>query len=185
MLLGVVEPGGRLPVTMPKRLEDTPAFAHYPGVHDHMPYRERLFIGHRWYDAQGIEPLFPFGHGLGYTTWSMGDAVVTGSIDDGVRIEVPVTNTGARAGGTVVQCYVEPAQRDDDRPIRTLQGFARVHASAGATVTASIELSPDAFRRWDPRAGRWVTAPGDQRLLVGWSSADLSPAGVCPATAAG
>jgi len=185
MLLGVAEPGGRLPITMPKRLEDTPAFAHYPGAHDHMPYRERLFIGHRWYDAQGIEPLFPFGHGLGYTTWTMGAAVVTGSVHTGVRIEVPVANTGSRSGSTVVQCYVEPARREDDRPIRTLQGFARVRAAAGATATAVIELSPDAFRRWDPRAGRWVTAPGDQRLLVGWSSADLSLAGVCPADAAG
>jgi hypothetical protein len=75
--------------------------------------------------------------------------------------------------------------RQDDRPIRTLQGFARVHATAGSTTTAVIELSPEAFRRWDPRAHRWVTAPGDQRLLVGWSSAELSQAGECPADAAG
>jgi beta-glucosidase len=181
MLFGVAEPGGRLPVTMPKRLEDTPAFAHYPGAHDHMPYRERLFIGHRWYDAQGIEPLFPFGHGLGYTTWSMGDATVAGTTTSGVRIEVPVTNTGSRAGTTVVQCYVEPVERDDDRPVRTLQGFARVHAAAGATTSAVIELTAEAFRRWDPRGGRWVVPDGEYRLLVGWSSAVLSPAGVCRA----
>jgi beta-glucosidase len=185
MLLGVAEPGGRLPVTMPKRLEDTPAFAHYPGAHDHMPYRERLFIGHRWYDARGIEPLFPFGHGLGYTTWAMGTAAVTGSTLGGVRVEVPVTNTGGRSGGTVVQCYVEPVERDDDRPLRTLQGFARVVADAGATVHAVIELTPDAFRRWDPRTSRWVPAPGDQLLQVGWSSADLSPVGVCRADGVG
>jgi beta-glucosidase len=184
MLFGVAEPGGRLPVTMPKRLEDTPAFAHYPGAHDHMPYRERLFIGHRWYDAQGIEPLFPFGHGLGYTTWSMGDATVAGTTTSGVRIEVPVTNTGSRAGTTVVQCYVEPVERDDDRPVRTLQGFARVHAAAGATTSAVIELTAEAFRRWDPRGGRWVVPDGEHRLLVGWSSAVLSPAGVCRADGA-
>jgi beta-glucosidase len=181
MLLGVAEPGGRLPVTMPRRLEDTPAYAHYPGVRDHMPYRERLFIGHRWYDAQGIEPLFPFGHGLGYTTWAMGDPTVTGSTMTGVRIEVPVTNTGTRAGSTVVQCYVQPAEREDDRPIRTLQGFARVHAAAGAVAVAVIELSPDAFRRWDPTLSRWVASPGDQLLQLGWSSAALSPAGACRA----
>jgi beta-glucosidase len=181
MLLGVAEPSGRLPVTMPKRLEDTPAYAHYPGVYDHMPYRERLFIGHRWYDAQGIEPLFPFGHGLGYTTWTMGDPTVTGSTMSGVHIEVPVTNTGTRAGSTVVQCYVQPAEREDDRPIRTLQGFARVHAAAGAVAVAVIELSPDAFRRWDPSDGRWVMSSGDQLLQLGWSSAALSPAGACRA----
>jgi beta-glucosidase len=173
MLFGIAEPGGRLPITMPKRLEDTPAFAHYPGTHDHMPYRERLFIGHRWYDAQGIEPLFPFGHGLGYTTWTTGEPVVSGTMNTGVRIEVPVVNTGTRAGGTVVQCYVQPVDRDEDRPLRTLQGFARVHAVAGGSTRAVIELSPDAFRRWDPRASRWVISPGDHALLVGWSSADL------------
>ena len=185
MLFGIAEPGGRLPVTMPHRLEDTPAFARYPGVDDHMEYGEGLFIGHRWYDAEGIEPLFPFGHGLGYTTWEMGAPLVIGHTDEGVRVEVAVRNTGDRAGTAVVQCYVEPAVREANRPLRTLQGFAKVGAAPGAATTAVIELAPDAFRRWDTDAHEWILAPGEQRVLVGWSSRELKPAGASRARAPG
>ncbi len=79
ILLGVAEPGGRLPITIPKRLSDTPAFPYYPGEHGKAMYGEGLLIGHRWYDAQHIAPAFPFGHGLGYTTWAWGDSSVTGT----------------------------------------------------------------------------------------------------------
>ncbi|HAP75314.1 MAG TPA: glycosyl hydrolase, partial [Acidimicrobiaceae bacterium] len=72
VLTGVAEPGGRLPITFPKALDDTPAFAHYPGDGVRTRYAEGLLIGHRWYQAQGIEPLFSFGHGLGYTEWELG-----------------------------------------------------------------------------------------------------------------
>lgn len=84
VLFGDVEPGGRLPMTIPRRLEDTPAFLSHPGDHGHAPYGEGLFIGYRWYDARDIAPVFPFGHGLGYTTWDVGAAEVTGSIADGM-----------------------------------------------------------------------------------------------------
>ena len=178
MLFGIAEPGGRLPVTIPRRLSDTPAYPFYPGVHDHMPYGERLFIGHRWYDARDLDPLFPFGHGLGYTTWAFGEPTVAGHTDTGVTIEVPVTNTGTRAGTTVVQCYVEPVDRVVDRPVRTLQAFAKVAAATGASVVARIELTPEAFRQWDVAGRGWVLTPGEQRILVGWSSRDLTPAGV-------
>ena len=91
VLTGVEEPGGRLPVTFPVRLEDTPAFAHHPGRDGRAVYAEGAFIGHRWYDREGIAPLFPFGHGLGYTTFSLGVAAVEGRIDDGVTVSVDVT----------------------------------------------------------------------------------------------
>ncbi len=185
MLLGVAEPGGRLPVTMPRRLSDTPAFEHHPGRDGRAEYAEGLLIGHRWYDAMGIEPLFPFGHGLGYTTWQLGAATSTGNPRTGVTVTVPVSNTGSRAGSTVVQCYVEPAAREHDRPVRTLQGFAKVHLDAGAEGSVTIELPPRAFSQWHVDRHDWVLQPGDHRIVVGTSSRDLTQVGVSRAPAPG
>ena len=179
MLFGEAEPGGRLPITIPKRLQDTPAYGFYPGVDDHMPYGEGLLLGHRWYDAHGTEPAFPFGFGLGYTTWATEPgATVSGDIAGGVTVTVPVRNTGDRAGTTIVQVYVEPAQRAGARPVRTLRGFARVHAPAGATASAIIRLDERAFSEWSPSAHGWVVPAGDYRVLAGFSSRELTPVGV-------
>ena len=185
MLFGINEPGGRLPLTIPKQLSDTPAYPYHPGRDGKAEYGEGLLIGHRWYDAQGIEPAFAFGFGLGYTTWEMGEAAVTGDIETGITVSVPVHNTGARAGGTVLQCYVEPAAAEAGRPLRTLQGFARVSADTGEFAVATIELDTRAFSRWDSATHAWIVAPGDYRVLLGWSSRDLSLAGVSRAPAQG
>ncbi len=185
MLYGLAEPGGRLPLTIPKQLCDTPAFPYYPGSDGRAEYGEGLLIGHRWYDAQGIEPAFAFGFGLGYTAWEMGDATVSGDISTGVTVTVPVRNTGPRAGSTVVQCYIEPAVAEPGRPVRTLQGFARVNAGAGDAGVATIELDERAFSRWDSTAHSWAVTPGDYRVLLGWSSRDLSQVGVSRAPALG
>jgi beta-glucosidase len=177
MLFGVTEPGGRLPLTIPRQLSDTPAFEHHPGRDGLAVYGEGLLIGHRWYDAHSIEPAFPFGFGLGYTTWELGAASITGTIADGLLVEVPVHNTGSRAGATVVQCYVEPVTRERGRPLRTLQAFQRVQVDVGEKTTATLRLDPAAFRRWDPANHAWTCAPGDYRILVGWSSRELSQVG--------
>ncbi len=183
MLFGAAEPGGRLPLTIPKQLSDTPAYPHHPGRDGRAVYGEGLLIGHRWYDAQGIEPAFAFGFGLGYTSWSMGDATVVGEIATGVTVSVPVHNTGARAGSTVVQCYIEPTTAEPGRPVRTLQGFVRLELAAGEVAVAAIELDERAFSRWETSTGSWVVAPGDYRVMVGWSSRDLTVAGVSRAPA--
>jgi len=185
MLFGITEPGGRLPLTVPKQLADTPAYPYHPGRDGRAEYGEGLLIGHRWCDAQSIEPAFAFGFGLGYTSWELGKATVSGEITAGVTVEVPLHNTGARAGSTVVQCYIEPAVAEASRPVRTLQGFARVTAAAGESTVATIELDERSFSRWDPATHAWIVAPGDYRLLLGWSSRDLSPVGVSRAPAMG
>jgi len=186
VLLGVAEPGGRLPITFPRRLEDTPAFLSHPGEGGLAKYDEGLFVGYRWYDAREIEPLFPFGHGLGYTTWELGQATVDGGVADGVRVSVPVTNTGERAGTTVVQVYVAPPGEGPPdaprRPRRELRGFAKVHAEAGATVEAVVELGTRAFAVWSPSEHGWVVPPGQYELLVGESSRSLRHAGTVGAT---
>lgn len=182
MLFGDAEPGGRLPVTLPARLEDTPAFQHYPGSDLVTRYAEGLLIGHRWYDATGIDPVFPFGHGLGYTTWDFGEATVAGDTS-GAVVRVPVRNSGTRAGSTVVQVYVEPPAYEPGRPARTLRGFAKVAAAPGETTVAEVHLPARSFARWDEATRAWVTPAGDHRVLVGPSSAAgaLRPAGVCRA----
>ena len=183
MLLGVAEPGGRLPITIPRQLSDTPAFAHYPGAEDRMAYGEGLLIGHRWYDANGIEPAFAFGHGLGYTQWQLGEAALTGDSRQGVVVTVPVHNTGDRDGTTVVQCYVEPLELQPGRPLRTLQAFTRISAAAGERCEVTLELPARAFCQWSPEAHGWVPSRGDHRVLLGWSSAQLTPVGVSRAPA--
>jgi len=185
VLLGIAEPGGRLPITIPRQLEDTPAFAHHPGRDGRAVYGEGLLIGHRWYDTHGIAPAFSFGHGLGYTTWKLGAASVVGDIATGVRVQVPARNIGERAGSTVVQCYVEPATQVAGRPLRTLQGFAKVSAAAGAEVVAVIHLDARSFSRWDVAEHDWVVPAGDYAIMLGWSAAELSQVHVSRAPAPG
>ena len=181
VLTGVAEPGGRLPITIPKRLADTPAFLSHPGEDGHARYDEGLFIGYRWYDARDIEPLFPFGHGLGYTSWSFGAADVSGSIDDGITVRVPVTNTGQRSGSTVVQCYVEPPTDSEHgvprRAPRALCGFIRVSLAPGETVLAEMWLPTRAFSVWSPPLQGWTVPAGAYHLLVGAASRGLTVAG--------
>jgi beta-glucosidase len=139
-------------------------------------YAEGLFIGHRWYDREGIEPLFPFGHGLGYTTFELLTASVAGGVDAGVEVEVTLRNSGGRAGGTVVQVYVEPPPGDPDRPLRHLAGFARVDLAAGDEGPVTVALDRRAFASW--LDGGWVVPDGDHVIHVGTSSRDLHRAGV-------
>jgi len=176
VLTGDAEPGGRLPVTFPQRLEDTPAFEHYPGAGDGTAvYAEHLFIGHRWYDRQGIEPLFPFGHGLGYTTFELGMASVGGEVGHGVDVTVEVRNTGSRRGSEVVQLYVEPPAGDAARPVRTLAGFGRVELEPGEEGTVAITLGRRAFASW--LDGGWAVTRGEYVIHAGRSSRDLARAG--------
>ncbi|MDE0803385.1 MAG: glycoside hydrolase family 3 C-terminal domain-containing protein [Acidimicrobiales bacterium] len=174
VLSGDADPGGRLPTTFARRLQDTPAFTSYPGEFGTVRYSEGLFVGHRWYDARDIEPLFPFGHGLSYATFEIGE--VTAAVDDdgAVTVRAAVTNVSARAGSEVVQVYVEPPAGPPSRPVRQLAGFAKVHVDAGASTTATVEIPARALAHWDPSASVWQVAEGAHTLWVGRSSRDLT-----------
>jgi beta-glucosidase len=175
VLSGDAEPGGRLPVTFPRTLDETPAAPYYPPIDGRSVYGERQLIGYRWFDRTGVEPLFPFGHGLGYTMFTITPRGVGGSPDGGVTVTVEVTNTGERAGGEVVQVYVEPIDGDPIRPVRQLAGFRRVRIDQGASETVEIELPPRRFEIW--REGEWAPAAEAFRVWVGRSSRDLAEAG--------
>jgi beta-glucosidase len=166
VLTGEAEPSGRLPVTFPRRLEDTPAYLSHPGDDGVTRYDEGLFVGHRWYDARDIEPLFPFGHGLGYSTVEYGGARIVGD-----AVEVDVTNTGARATAETVQVYVSLPDATRRRPVRQLAGFAKVALEPGATATVEVELHRRHRQSWVD--GAWVDEPGSVEYHVGRSSRDL------------
>ncbi|MEI3846716.1 MULTISPECIES: beta-glucosidase [unclassified Microbacterium] len=164
VLTGAAEPGGRLPTTWPRALADVPVTEVVP-TDGRLEYREGIHIGYRAWLRADAAPAFPFGHGLGYTTWSWGAAQRVGD-----ALEITLANTGDRAGKQVVQVYAERADSSVERPERWLVGFATVHAAPGETVTATIAVPPRRLAHW---AGEWVVEPGAFTLRAGASVADL------------
>ncbi|HEX9034808.1 MAG TPA: glycoside hydrolase family 3 C-terminal domain-containing protein [Streptosporangiaceae bacterium] len=172
VLLGTVEPGGRLPTTWPVLAADCPVLSTTPadGV---LRYDEGVFIGYRAWERSGAVPRYPFGHGSGYTTWSYEQLAV-----DGDRVTVSVRNTGTRAGREVVQVYVEPGDDADqsvpdrpvpERPARWLAGFATASAGPGEAVTVAVDLPARAFQVWEDG---WRTVPGTYVIEAAHSIAD-------------
>ena len=153
VLLGEADPGGRLPTTIPERIEHTPAYGNFPGEHGQVRYGEGVFIGYRWYEARHLPVRFPFGHGLSYTTFEIGqpdceDTEISSAHK--VTIRIPVTNTGTRIGTEVVQVYVAPRNSSVQRPNKELKSFAKVNLKPGESTVVTIELSPRDFAFWNP-----------------------------------
>lgn len=173
VLLGVADPGGRLPTTYPRRLEDTPAWASYAPVDGVQTYREGMQMGYRGFEALGVEPLFPFGHGLSYGTSNWGPATLSSdSIAEGepVTVSLTIENTGDRAVTEVVQVYI--AARGDT-PMK-LSAFQKLSVEPGDSAAVTMVVRADAFRRWDETASKWVVDPGDCELLVARSAIDVA-----------
>ncbi len=176
VLLGVVNPGAKLPTTFPYRLADHPSMLNYPGERGAVHYGEGLFIGYRAFDRTGTEPRFAFGHGLSYTTFEYGPLVLSSGLlgaDRAVTASLEVTNSGNVDGDEVVQLYVADLDASVARPPKELKGFRRVHIAAGATTTVSFELDERSFAFWDPTAHGWLAEPGEFEILVGSSSRDI------------
>jgi beta-glucosidase len=174
ILCGEVNPSGKLTVTYPRALKDTPAFNNYPGQRS-VVYGEGIFVGYRHYDYREVEPLFPFGHGLSYTTfeyseWTMPEVVKRG---ESVKIYVKVKNTGAVAGKEVAQLYVRDVQAAVQRPVKELKGFAKVALQPGEEKTVAFELNERALAYYDPDLKAWVAEPGEYEVLIGSSSRDI------------
>ncbi|MCU7728781.1 glycoside hydrolase family 3 C-terminal domain-containing protein [Actinoplanes sp. KI2] len=171
VLLGVTEPGGRLPTTWPRAEADCPVFSISPrdGV---VAYDEGVFVGYRGWLRSGKPPLYAFGHGLGYTTWSYDEMVV-----DATEAMVTVSNVGARFGREVIQVYVSPTAPDPSRPQRWLAGFANVEAHPGETVTVRIPLPPRTFQTWNEG---WKTVPGDYTIHAAHAVDDLRLSATLP-----
>ncbi|WP_395817884.1 glycoside hydrolase family 3 protein [Curtobacterium flaccumfaciens] len=170
VLTGAQEPGGRLPTTWPVAMADVPVLDVTP-VDGKVAYDEGVHVGYRAWLRAGTEPAYPFGHGLGYTTWSIEGVSATPTVREGdaVIVTATVANTGDRAGKHVVQVYASRAESAVDRPVRWLVGFAPVRLAAGASTEVSIEVPARAFAHWD---GSWQYESGTFTLHVGASVVD-------------
>jgi beta-glucosidase len=181
VLFGDFSPSGKLPATFPKRLEDSPAHAaglkrQFPGEDGKVWYDEGLLVGYRWNDAKGVEPLFPFGHGLSYTRFQyagLEPRIAAGPDGPTATVTLRLTNTGEREGSEVVQAYVRPVKPPAARPEKELKAFARVVLKPAETQTVTLTLGPRAFAYYDPEAKAWRVAKGRYELLVGSSSRDI------------
>ncbi len=175
VLFGAVNPSGKLPVTFPKALADSPAYASYPGEKLHVTYAEGIYVGYRGFDQRGIEPLFPFGHGLSYTSFAYSDLKVAAE-----GVTVMVRNSGTRAGAEVVQLYLQPPNGAVDRPVKELKGFTRVMLAPRETRTVSFVLTAADFSYYDAARHDWAVEPGSYTVLVGASSQDIRAKAVMP-----
>ncbi|OXM61024.1 glycosyl hydrolase [Amycolatopsis vastitatis] len=176
VLCGRAEPGGHLPTTWPKTTEDVPVLDVTP-ADGKVDYGEGIHIGYRAWLKTGAEPAFPFGHGLGYTTWALTDPQVepTAAAGTDVAVTVSVTNTGSRAGKQVVQVYLSRPESAVDRPVRWLAAHAVVRAEPGQSRTVTLPVPARAFADWQP--GGWNYEPGVFGVLVGTSVTEVATAG--------
>jgi beta-glucosidase len=178
VLLGIADPGGRLPTTIPKRLADHPAYLHHRPDHDSagastQRYGEGLFMGYRGYDARELAPRFAFGHGLSYgaTEWGAPESS-TASVEPGatVVVTVPVTATGDRDATVVVQGYVAPITPRATRPPKELKAWTKAVVAAGTTSELTLEFGPDAFHHWDTATASWAIEPGEYDIVIASSA---------------
>ncbi len=178
VLLGVADPGGRLPTTFPKRLADHPARVHHRPDHDStgagtQRYGEGLFMGYRGYDARELTPRFAFGHGLSYGTaaWGAPSASTTTIGPDGtVVVTVPVTAVGDRDATVVVQGYVAPVAPSASRPPKELKAWVKAVVATGTTSELTLEFGPDAFHHWDTATASWIVERGEYDIVLASSA---------------
>jgi beta-glucosidase len=180
ILFGDANPSGKLPVTMPKRFEQSPAFGHYPGENLEVDYAEGIYVGYRYFDTKNVEPAFPFGFGLSYSKFEYSDLKVSHFIGfegshktEGDRVTLKVKNTGSRDGAEVVQLYVHDGHSKIDRPVHELKGFERVELKAGESKQVQFDLNRNALSYWSPEKKDWVADPGKFEVQVGSSSRDI------------
>ncbi|HEV3172199.1 MAG TPA: discoidin domain-containing protein [Actinocrinis sp.] len=178
LLFGDVNPSGHLPITFPTSLTALPAntAAQWPGTGGTVQYSEGLDVGYRWYDANNVTPLFPFGFGLSYTSFSFSNLQV-GALNNGhATVTATVTNTGSRAGTEVAQLYVgDPASVGE--PPHQLKGFQRIALNPGASGTVTFTVTAHDLAHWDTTSSNWIASAGGYQILVGDSSRNLPLSG--------
>lgn len=175
IIFGDVNPSGKLTMTFPKKLEDSPAHAmgEYPGKDNVVQYNEGIYVGYRYFDTKKIEPQFPFGHGLSYTTFLYENLQITKGDNQSVTATVTVRNTGNRPGAEVMQLYVHDDASSVERPDKELKGFQKVMLQPGESKDIIITLPVDAFRFFDEKKMEWVLEPGKFQIMAGSSSRDI------------
>ena len=195
VLVGDANPSGKLPFTFPAKLEDVGAhkLGEYPGNKEELAqskhrgdtineiYREDIFVGYRWADKEKIKPLFPFGHGLSYTTFAYGKPSAdkkTMTADDTISFTVNVKNTGTREGQEVVQLYISDKKSSLPRPVKELKGFQKVKLAPGEEKAVTLTIDKKALSFFDDAKHEWVAEPGKFEAIIGSSSRDIK--GIVP-----
>ena len=180
ILFGDANPSGKLPVSLPKKFEDSPASTNYPGQNLKVNYAEGLYVGYRYYDTKNVEPAFPFGFGLSYTSFEYSGLKVSHRkefvgkvLSDQFLASLKVKNTGSRAGAEVVQLYIHDGHSKIDRPVHELKGFQRVELQPGETKSITFALDRAALSYWSPEKKDWIADPGTFEIQIGASSRDL------------
>jgi beta-glucosidase len=179
VLFGDVNPSGKLPLTFPKKLSDSPAHKSertFPGVDEKVFYDEGIYVGYRYFDKEQTEPLFPFGYGLSYTTFNYENLKLNKekfSKNDTVTVSVDIVNTGNRFGTEIIQLYVQDIESSTDRPPKELKQFEKVKLKPNERKTVELNLNFDDFSFYDDSTRSWVVEPGTFNILLGSSSRDI------------
>lgn len=176
VLFGVVNPSGKLPVTFPKRLEDTSGYPYFPGECNHHVYGEGIFVGYRYYEKKKIEPLFPFGYGMSYTTFEYSNLKTDRTQikdTDPVTVSLEVTNTGSVRGKETIQIYVSDEDSRLKRPEKELKAFTKVELEPGETKTVTFTLGYRDFAYYDPEAADWVVEEGTFVIHAAANAGDI------------
>lgn len=176
ILFGQTNPSGKLSETFPVKLSDNPSFLNFPGENGITLYGEGLYVGYRYYDKKAIQPQFPFGHGLSYSTFSYSSLKLNQTMltdQEILTVSAQITNTGSRPGMEVVQLYVHDQESEWGRPDKELKGFAKVALQPGQTKAVTFALEKRDFSYYDPKVRQWVAETGYFTLLLGSSSVDI------------
>ncbi len=175
IITGAVNPSGKLPYTLPVKLEDSPSYVmgEYPGMNGTVHYTDDIYVGYRYYDTKNVKPLFPFGFGLSYTSFSYGNIKVetSGKAESLVcTVSFNIKNTGNTEGKEIGEVYVRDIESALPRPLKELKGFSKVNLNPGETKNVKINLDQRAFQYYDPDKKEWVLEPGKFEILVGPAS---------------
>jgi len=193
ILSGKTNPSGKLPITIEKKFEDSPGYGYIPAGMDlytgwggdmiapkipiiDIQYKEGIFVGYRWYENKKIEPLYPFGYGLSYTTFEYSNLKVLDSEHsktEATTIEFELKNTGKRDGAEVVQLYIQSIKSAVERPVKELKAFAKVILKAGESKKVTLKLKDSDFAYWDVESHAWKTEAGTYHLLLGSASNNI------------
>lgn len=172
VLFGKVNPSGKLPETFPLKLSDNPAYEYYPGNNDKVNYTEGIFVGYRHYDSRNIEPLFPFGHGLSYTTFEYSNLEVKKSASSTVA-SFEIKNSGNMDGMEVAQLYIRDVEASEFRPLKELKDFKKIFLKAGEKKEISFEITDDDLSFFSSKLNKWIAESGEFEILIGSSSRDI------------
>jgi beta-glucosidase len=170
VLTGVQNPSGKLPFTIAKQWADYPSAANFPGSEGEVEYKEGIMVGYRYFDTKNVEPLFPFGFGLSYTTFALSNMTVQPKKNGVTEVSVEVKNTGVAAGAEVIQVYVNDKKPALIRPEKELKAFARVVLNPGEQKRVVLTLNASAYEYYDDIKNRWTTSKGGYRIFIGTSS---------------